>query len=219
MSKIKPGIRKGVYVKQGDVIGYVGSTGLATGPHVCYRFWMNGRQVDPFKQKLPPGDPIKSENEQDYILVKDSLMQILKDNKLYDYKKDIIEEKTIVFLSLITFIGNTQNAFIQNKGQFPNQVVSKVNIPSGSLYIEKDGLFYSFYSSNDLRATHDSPEEQHLINAHSYRVNFLNSNFNVENELYHQSNYYENYYIGNDSLWAEYVRSYKFLEQKIFTTE
>ncbi len=79
MSKIKPGIRKGVYVKQGDVIGYVGSTGLATGPHVCYRFWKSGRQVDPFKQKLPPGDPIKSENEQDYILVKDSLMQILKD--------------------------------------------------------------------------------------------------------------------------------------------
>ena len=129
-------------------------------------------------------------------------------------RKTLLKKTTIVFLSLITFIGNTQNAFIQNKGQFPNQVVSKVNIPSGSLYIEKDGLFYSFYSSNDLRATHDSPEEQHLINAHSYRVNFLNSNFNVENELYHQSNYYENYYIGNDSLWAEYVRSYKFLEQR-----
>ena len=94
---------------------------------------MNGRQVDPFKQKLPPGDPIKSENEQDYILVKDSLMQILKINKLYDYKKDIIEENNNCFLNLITFIGNTQNAFIQNKGQFPNQVVSKVNIPSGSL--------------------------------------------------------------------------------------
>ena len=129
-------------------------------------------------------------------------------------RKTLLKKTTIVFLSLITFIGNTQNAFIQNKGQFPNQVVSKVNIPSGSLYIEKDGLFYSFYSSNDLRATHDSPEEQHLINAHSYRVNFLNSNFNVENELYYQSNYYENYYIGNDSLWAEYVRSYKFLEQR-----
>jgi len=79
MSKIKPGIRKGVYVKQGDIIGYVGSTGLATGPHVCYRFWKSGRQVDPFKQKLPPGEPIKRENEQDYVLVKDSLMQILKD--------------------------------------------------------------------------------------------------------------------------------------------
>ena len=77
MSKIKPGIRKGVYVKQGDIIGYVGSTGLATGPHVCYRFWKNGTQVDPFKQKLPPGDPIKKENREAYILAKDSLMQIL----------------------------------------------------------------------------------------------------------------------------------------------
>ena len=40
-------------MKQGQIIGYVGSTGLATGPHVCYRFWKNGRQVDPYKQKLP----------------------------------------------------------------------------------------------------------------------------------------------------------------------
>ena len=77
MSKIKPGIRKGVYVKQGETIGYVGSTGLATGPHVCYRFWKNGKQVDPYQQDLPPGDPIKKENEADYMIVKDSLMQIL----------------------------------------------------------------------------------------------------------------------------------------------
>ncbi|CAI8236986.1 MAG: Murein DD-endopeptidase MepM [Cryomorphaceae bacterium] len=77
MSKIKPGIRKGVFVKQGDIIGYVGSTGLATGPHVCYRFWKNDKQVDPFKQKLPPGDPIKKENRVAYMLAKDSLMQIL----------------------------------------------------------------------------------------------------------------------------------------------
>jgi murein DD-endopeptidase MepM/ murein hydrolase activator NlpD len=77
MSKIKPGIRKGTYVKQGDIIGYVGSTGLATGPHVCYRFWKHGKQVDPFKQKLPPGDPIKKENREEYKVVKDSLMNIL----------------------------------------------------------------------------------------------------------------------------------------------
>ncbi len=77
MSKIKPGIRKGVYVKQGEIIGYVGSTGLATGPHVCYRFWKNGRQVDPYTQKLPPGEPIKKENKLHYLEVKDSLMQIL----------------------------------------------------------------------------------------------------------------------------------------------
>jgi murein DD-endopeptidase MepM/ murein hydrolase activator NlpD len=77
MSKIKKGIRKGVFVKQGEIIGYVGSTGLATGPHVCYRFWKNGIQVDPYKQKLPPGDPIKDTNKQHYLTVKDSLMQIL----------------------------------------------------------------------------------------------------------------------------------------------
>jgi murein DD-endopeptidase MepM/ murein hydrolase activator NlpD len=77
MSKIKPGIRKGVYVKQGETIGYVGSTGLATGPHVCYRFWVNGKQVDPYKQDLPPGDPIKEENRGAYMIAKDSLMQIL----------------------------------------------------------------------------------------------------------------------------------------------
>ena len=77
MSKIKPGIKKGVYVKQGEILGYVGSTGLATGPHVCYRFWKNGLQVDPYTQKLPPGDPIKEHNKQDYFNVKDSLINIL----------------------------------------------------------------------------------------------------------------------------------------------
>lgn len=53
MSKIAAGIKPGVYVQQGQVIGYVGSTGLATGPHVCYRFWKNGKQVDPYKEDLP----------------------------------------------------------------------------------------------------------------------------------------------------------------------
>lgn len=77
MSKIKPGIRKGAYVKQGETIGYVGSTGLATGPHVCYRFWKNGKQVDPYQQQLPPGDPIKEENKEEYLTIKDNLMQIL----------------------------------------------------------------------------------------------------------------------------------------------
>lgn len=52
MSRFAKGIRKGVKVKQGEVIGYVGSTGLATGPHVCYRFWKNGVQVDPFRENL-----------------------------------------------------------------------------------------------------------------------------------------------------------------------
>ena len=46
-------VKVGDYVSQGDVIGKVGMTGNTSGPHVCYRFWKNGRQVDPFRQKLP----------------------------------------------------------------------------------------------------------------------------------------------------------------------
>lgn len=71
MSKIKKGIRKGVRVNQGDVIGYVGSTGLATGPHVCYRFWKNGKQVDPYRQKLPKAEPIKAANLPKYKEIKE----------------------------------------------------------------------------------------------------------------------------------------------------
>jgi len=58
MSKIKSGIRPGTRVKQGQVIGFVGSTGLATGPHVCYRFWKNGEQVDHRREKVPSVGPI-----------------------------------------------------------------------------------------------------------------------------------------------------------------
>lgn len=52
MSRFAKGIRNGVRVQKGQVIGYVGSTGLATGPHVCYRFWKRGTQVDPLREKL-----------------------------------------------------------------------------------------------------------------------------------------------------------------------
>lgn len=51
-------VKVGDFVKQGDVIGWIGMTGNTSGPHVCYRFWKNGRQVDPFKQKLPEAKPI-----------------------------------------------------------------------------------------------------------------------------------------------------------------
>lgn len=59
MSKIASGIRPGVRVKQGDVIGFVGSTGAATGPHVCYRFWKNGRQINHRAEKFPKSEPMK----------------------------------------------------------------------------------------------------------------------------------------------------------------
>jgi len=55
-------VRRGQHVKQGDVIGKVGSTGLATGPHVCYRFWKNGIQVDPLRISLPNAQPMEGRN-------------------------------------------------------------------------------------------------------------------------------------------------------------
>ena len=63
----KRNVRNGARVKQGDVIGYVGSTGLATGPHVCYRFWVNGKQVDPFRQNLPTAKEITESNKEEYF--------------------------------------------------------------------------------------------------------------------------------------------------------
>lgn len=56
MSKIL--VKQGQHVKQGDIIGRVGSTGLATGPHVCYRFWKNGTQIDPLTQKRINSEPM-----------------------------------------------------------------------------------------------------------------------------------------------------------------
>ncbi len=60
MSKIL--VRRGQRVAQGAIIGRVGSTGLATGPHVCYRFWKNGVQVDALKLKLPNSQPMVKQN-------------------------------------------------------------------------------------------------------------------------------------------------------------
>ncbi|QZK91635.1 peptidoglycan DD-metalloendopeptidase family protein [Flavobacterium sp. CHNK8] len=65
MSKIL--VRRGQRVTQGQVIGLVGSTGLATGPHVCYRFWKNGVQVDALRLKLPTGEPMTGANKNRFL--------------------------------------------------------------------------------------------------------------------------------------------------------
>ena len=63
----KKGLKVGTQVKQGDKIGEVGMTGYTSGPHVCYRFWKNGKQVDPLKQKLPEAKPISDELKLKYL--------------------------------------------------------------------------------------------------------------------------------------------------------
>ena len=64
----KRGVKVGQFVKQGDYIGTVGMTGNTSGPHVCYRFWKNGKQVDPLRQKLPEAKPISKELKEKYMV-------------------------------------------------------------------------------------------------------------------------------------------------------
>ena len=77
MSKIATGIVAGSRVRQGQTIGYVGSTGLATGPHLCYRFWRNGVQIDALRVELPPSQPVQKEHVARFSEVKETFSKRL----------------------------------------------------------------------------------------------------------------------------------------------
>ena len=78
LSGIAKGISKGVQVEQGQTIGYVGSSGLATGPHLCYRFWKNGQQVDALAEKLPESsEPIPAKYRNVFEIQKNMYLSLL----------------------------------------------------------------------------------------------------------------------------------------------
>ena len=82
MSRFAKAIKRGTKVKQGQIIGYVGSTGLATAPHCHYIFYVNGTPVDPLKVELPPSHPVKANLRNAYQIQKRLVMYELEKVKL-----------------------------------------------------------------------------------------------------------------------------------------
>jgi len=77
MSRLAPGIRPGVRVRQGEVIGYVGMTGLVSGPHVHYEFLKNGRQLNPRGADLGDGEPVPAARREEFERVRDAFQRLL----------------------------------------------------------------------------------------------------------------------------------------------
>jgi murein DD-endopeptidase MepM/ murein hydrolase activator NlpD len=94
----KKGIKKGKTVRRGiDIIGNVGRSGQATGPHVCYRFWKNGKQVDPFKTSLPPSTPVKKEKREAFENMKSVLIEKL---NIINYPEEYLDIDSIQSISM-----------------------------------------------------------------------------------------------------------------------
>jgi len=129
-----------------------------------------------------------------------------------------LKKAALFFFTMFFFFANSQNAFIENKGQFPLKVEAKIKLPSGALFIENELLRYAFYSAKDVASIHSLEKKERRVNAHSYTVHFIKSNKNIISQFSNESNYYENYYIGERSNWTSNVKTHKtFLQKNIYS--
>lgn len=96
MSRFAKGIRRGSKVSQGQVIGYVGSTGLATGPHVCFRFWKNGRQVNHLREKLPVARKMDASKLKEFHKLRDNYLMLLQHEGIINESQFPMHSQTTV---------------------------------------------------------------------------------------------------------------------------
>lgn len=83
-------VKRGEYVKQGDVIGWIGMTGNTSGPHVCYRFWKHGKQVDPLREKLPAAEPLPEPLRPEYFSFIEPMKQKLDQMEFDPFREDLL---------------------------------------------------------------------------------------------------------------------------------
>ena len=105
LSGYAKGIRQGTHVSQGQLIGYVGSTGASTGPHLDYRIWKNGKPIDPLKVPQEPAEPISKQNR--------PLFEFVRDRITAELNGEVKPEERITQLDSLTLPGTAAPAQAQ----------------------------------------------------------------------------------------------------------
>ena len=96
LSRVEPGLRRGSAIQQGEVIGYVGSTGRSTGPHLHYEIMVNNRQVNPLTVQLPAGDGVPDELMDRFDAEVAAIEQKMKDSLTPDYAGVTLQQAALI---------------------------------------------------------------------------------------------------------------------------